>query len=249
MKKIENIKYSDCPECLLDIYLPDSEKFSTFVYFHGGGLENGDKTDANVLAEYLVKHNVAVVSANYRMYPKAKYPDYIEDAAKCVCWTIENIKDYGSCDDIYVGGSSAGAYISMLLCFDKKYLSKYNILPTDIAGYIHDAGQPTSHFNVLREKGIEPKRVIVDETAPLYHIGAEENYSQMMFIVSDNDMESRLEQTMLTKSTLKRFGYDADVKIMHGNHCEYVGKENENGESILGEIIYSYIDMWKKERM
>lgn len=247
MKIIKDISYAEYDECQLDIYLPDNDLFSVFVYFHGGGLESGDKIEANVLAKYLVKHNIAVVSANYRMYPSAKFPEYVEDAAKCVSWTIENINNYGSCKDIYIGGSSAGGYISMLLCFDKKYLSQYKIMSTDITGYIHNAGQPTAHFNVLREKGIDTRRVIVDETAPLYHIDSEGDYSKMIFIVSDNDMENRLEQIMLTQSTLKHFGYDVDVKVIHGCHCEYVEKENDKGESILGKIIYSYIDMWKKD--
>ena len=247
MRLIKDICYSNYSECLLDIYLPESEKFCVFVYFHGGGLEKGDKTDVKVFAEYLVKNNVAVVSANYRMYPNAKYPEYILDSAKCVSWVFENISNYGKCEGIYVGGSSAGAYISMLLCFDKTYFAQYNIMPTDIAGYIHDAGQPTVHFNVLRERKIDSRRVIVDESAPIYHVGTETNYSKMLFIVSDNDMENRFEQTMLMQSTLKHFGFVADVKIMHGNHCKYINKKDENEESIFGRIIYSYINKWKKE--
>ena len=32
---------------------------------------------------------------------------------------------------------------------------------------------------------------------------------------------------------------------MHGSHCEYVEKINDVGNSILGEIIYSYIEAWE----
>lgn len=245
MKVIKDIKYSNYPECLLDIYLPDSDEFSVFVYFHGGGLVSRDKSDAKVLAEYLTQHNVAVVSADYRMYWDAKFPDFLEDAAACVSWVFANMKDYGNCEKVYVGGSSAGGYISMMLCFDKKYLSAHGLLPTDIAGYIHDAGQPTSHFNVLCEQKIDPRRVIIDETAPIYHVGTEESYSNMVFIISDNDMEGRFEQTMLMEATLKHFGHSVDMKHMHGSHCEYVEKIDDEGNSILGEIIYSHIEKWR----
>ena len=47
----------------------------------------------------------------------------------------------------------------------------------DFAGFIHDAGQPTSHFNVLKELGKDSKRIIVDETAPMYFVGMDETYS------------------------------------------------------------------------
>ena len=244
MKIIEDIKYSNDDACRLDLYLPNCDSFDLFIYFHGGGLQSGDKKEANVLAEYLTNKKIAVVSANYRIYPDAKYPDYLIDGAKCVSWTFSNISTYGTCNHIYVGGSSAGAYISMMLGFDKKYLSAYGIDPYDIMGFVHDSGQPTCHFNILRERGIDTKRIIVDESAPLYHVGTEEKYSDMVFIVSDNDMPNRYEQTMLMQSTLRDFGHDADVKVMHGTHSQYIQEKN-NGDSVLGIVIYSYIEKWK----
>ena len=227
----------------LDVHLPDSKEFSTFVYFHGGGLENGNKTAAYSFAEYLNKRNVAVVGVDYSKYPNAKYPDFIEDAAEAVAWTFKNISKYGDCKDIYVGGSSAGGYLSMMLCFDNKYLSKCGLNPLDVKGYIHDAGQPTAHFNVLRERGIDSRRVIIDESAPLYYVGEAEEYSDMLFIVSDNDMQNRLEQIELTISTLKHFGHEDNIslKMMHGTHCHYNHAVDDDGESLFGKIIYSFI--------
>jgi len=179
MKIIKDICYSDIghESQKLDIYLPDSNEFSVFIYFHGGGIESGDKADVPELINYLVSKDIAVVSANYRMYPTAVFPEYLRDAAGAVAWVKNNIGEYGICDKIYVGGSSAGGYISMMLCFDKKYLLPYGINPAEISGYIHDAGQPTTHFNVLRERGLDSRRVIVDEAAPVYFVGLEKEYA------------------------------------------------------------------------
>lgn len=52
----------------LDIYLPESEEFAVVLYFHGGGIEAGDKSGEKILFNYLVSQGIAVVSANYRMY-------------------------------------------------------------------------------------------------------------------------------------------------------------------------------------
>ena len=60
---------------------------------------------------------------------------------------------------------------------------------------------------MLKYSGEDSRRVIVDESAPLYHIGTQKEHSPMRFIVSDNDMENRLEQTELVLSTLKHFEY------------------------------------------
>jgi hypothetical protein len=130
-----------------------------------------------------------------------------------------------------------------MLCFDKRYLGKYGLIPTDFAGFVLDAGQPTCHFNVLRERGIDGRRIIVDESAALYHVGTDEKYPPMLIIYSDNDMQNRPEQTVLLVSTLKHFGHvdNVTVKMMHGNHCEYISKMDEQGESVFGKLLYEYI--------
>lgn len=244
MKILTDVCYNEKTKQLLDVYLPETEEFAVVLYFHGGGIESGDKSREKIFFEYMVSQGVAVVSANYRMYPVAKYPDFLVDAADATAWVFDNLGKYGKIKGIYVGGSSAGGYISQMLCFDKTWLSNHEIKPTDIAGFIHDAGQPTCHFNVLRERGVDTRRVIVDEAAPLYHIGEDEQYPPMLIIVSDNDMQNRYEQTMLMLSTLKHFGHSQKVqlKIMNGTHCAYVNAADQNGESVFGKIVAEFIN-------
>ena len=244
MNKIADIVYGNLDSVhKLDLYLPDCTASSVFVYFHVGGLECGDKEDvANVFAPYLTERGIAVITADYRMYPSSKYPDFIYDAAQAVAWADRYMREELNCNRLYVGGSSAGGYLSMMLCFDKRYLASVGLDNSSIFGYFHDAGQPTAHFNVLKYAGIDSRRIIVDETAPLYFIGMEKEYPRMRFIVSDNDMENRYEQTMLVQSTLSHFGYkDFDHVIMHGKHCEYCRKLDDNGESVFGKMIYDFI--------
>jgi len=241
VRLISDICYSEVghQEQYLDIYLPDKDSFKVFVYIHGGGIVSGDKFMAKEVGEYVAEQGIAFVSINYRMYPHAKYPQFICDAAQAVSWVYANIGEYGNCEGIYIGGSSAGGYISMMLCFDESYLAPYKIPDGVIKGYIHDAGQPTTHFNVLKERGVDPRRVIIDEAAPLFHIGKADSYPPMMFIVSDNDMQNRYEQTQLVLSTLKHFGYDEEkiqYRLMHGTHCHY----SETTE--FGKIICEFIE-------
>lgn len=244
MKTIFDVCYNEKTKQCLDIYLPKNSKFSVMVYFHGGGLKSGDKHNIKPFCDYLVFHGIAVVSVNYRMYPNAKYPDFLEDSADAVAWVFENIGKYGEIRGIYVGGSSAGGYISQMLCFDKSWLSNRGIRSTNIAGFIHDAGQPTCHFNVLRERGLDTRRVIIDNSAPLYHICEDAQYPPMLIIVSNDDMQNRYEQTILLVSTLKHFGHfkKVQLKVMNGKHCAYVGATDQNGESIFGKIVKEFIE-------
>ena len=240
MKIIKDICYGKYgfSEQYLDLYIPDRESFKVFLYMHGGGIIAGDKSDAEVVGKYVAEQGIAFVSVNYRMYPQATYPQFICDAAEAVSWVYKNIGQYGTNEGIYIGGSSAGGYISMMLCFDDKYSAQYKIPDEVIKGYIHDAGQPTTHFNVLRERDIDSRRIIVDEAAPLFHIGTAQSYPPMMFIVSNNDMKNRYEQTQLVLSTLRHFEYDESqiqYRLMHGRHCEY------SKTVVMGEIICEFI--------
>lgn len=244
MKTITNIAYGTHPRQMLDLYLPDDEGFPLMVYIHGGGLEGGRKEDVTVCGQQLADRGIGFVSVEYRLYPEAKYPEFIEDVAAAVAWVKAHRAAYGAGEAWYIGGSSAGGYLSMMLCFDRRWLAPYGIDPAEVTGWIHDAGQPTTHFNVLRERGVDTRRLIVDEAAPLYHIGCAEQIAPMLFLVSDNDMENRYEQTQLVLSTLKHFRYDQSriqLKVLHGTHCHYVVTVREDGISPIADLITEYI--------
>ncbi len=251
MKIINDITYTQLghPRHKLDVYVPDCDTFPVFVYFHGGGIQGGNKGPSKFL-ETLAESGIGVVSANYRMYPEAHYPEFICDAAAAVAWAQNNMGEYGTVTGIFVGGSSAGGYLSQMLCFDKKYLAPYKIDPDNLAGYIHDAGQPTVHFNVLRERGIDSKRILVDEAAPLYHVTEGRDYAPMCILSSEFDIENRLEQTKLLISTLKHMGADmekVEFNYMEGwRHCKYVNTLNAEGVNEFVEIIKKFINKYTK---
>ena len=248
MREFKNIAYGNDSAQKLDVYLPDGEVKATFVYFHGGGLECGDKSCAEIFAPYLTQRGIAVISANYRMYPQFKCPDFIYDAADAVAFAKSYAERDLECNKLYVGGSSAGGYLSMMLCFDRKYLANIGLDNRSISGYFHDAGQPTAHFNVLKYSGLDPRRTIIDDTSALYYVGLEDKYPPMRFVVSDNDMKNRYEQTMLMLSTLDHFGYKGfDHVVMHGTHCHYCEKCDQNGDGVLGKMIFDFIEKVERE--
>lgn len=251
MKIIKNVSYGDLqhPSQMLDIYLPQNNSFAVLIYFHGGGIESGDKSNGqDTYFKDLVNNGIAVVSANYRMYPDAKYPEFIEDAASAVAWSMNNMKNYGKPKAYFIGGSSAGGYLSQMLCFDKRYLLRHNIDSDLINGYIHNSGQPTVHFNVIRERGLDTRSVLIDEAAPLYFVNNVRKYAPMQILFAENDMENRPEQTRLLISTMKHFGCNMDkidVRYMEGyKHCEYDSMIDDAGKSVYAEIISGFINKY-----
>lgn len=242
MRSYKDILYKE--GLCLDVHLPEVDEFDVFVYFHGGGLCEGSRKGVEVFATTLAKRGIATVSVEYSMYPDAKYPDFIVDSADSIRWVKDNLSTYGKVGKVYVGGSSAGAYISMMLCFDKRYLLNAGVQPDYIDGYIHDAGQPTVHFNVLVEHGLDGKRVLVDERSPMYFVGTDESYPPMLYIVANQDMPGRYEQTMLMINTLSRFGHADKTKlvVMDGRHCSYTKRADDNGEGVLANLILEFVE-------
>lgn len=248
MRTYKDIPYTDSEDTrLIDLYLPDGECSAVFLYFHGGGLEWGSREEAANIPGFIddmTSAGFGVASAEYRMYPEAKFPEFIEDAALAVKFMKTHIGEYCDCKKLIVGGSSAGGYISMMLCYDKKYLESVGISPNDIDGYVFDAGQPTVHFRVLKERGIDYRKIIVDDAAPLYHVGDAESYPPIQLIVSDNDIDNREEQTYLLIGTMKHFRYDISkvhLAKTHGKHVWYTKAPTENGSSVYGNIIIPFI--------
>ena len=251
-------KYADLPyladglkEHLLDVYLPDGEgrEYPVFLFFHGGGLTGGGKGIPG--APELTARGIACASAAYRLYPRASYPDFVNDAADAVDALMHRMGDVIRPTAIYIGGASAGAYLSMMLCFATQFLRARGIEPGEISGYFHDAGQPTVHFNVLKERGVDPRRVIVDEAAPLYYVGTEETYPPMMILTSDKDMENRPEQLELLISTLRHFRIDPSLYTFYqyeGTHCQIDVMQNEKGENLFGLKVAEFIHATEEKK-
>jgi len=240
MQKKDIFYWNESERNVLDIFLPDGEVKGVYIYIHGGGINSGNKeciSDEQV--NRLTAGGIAVVCPNYRLYPDAKYPEFIEDVAAVAAWVKNHPEEVKGCQKVIIGGSSAGGYLSMMLYFDDRYLGKYGLSCRDFAGFVLDAGQPTAHFNVLRERGLDTRRVIVDESAPLYHIEEYAGQPPMLIFVADNDMENRYEQTVLLLSTLKHFHYPQEIitYIYKENctHCCYLADEEYADE------VYAFI--------
>jgi len=197
--------------CVLDIYHPTNKNgFATVVWFHGGGLKNGNKRIPNRLK----RQGIAVVAVNYRLYPKAKAPSYLEDSAAAVAWTFKNIESLGGdAKKIFVSGSSAGGYLTTMIGLDKRWLSAHDIDADSIAGLIPLAGQMLTHFTVREEQGIDSTTMVIDDLAPLSHLRS--NAPPILLVTGDREQEmlGRYEENAYMYRMLKVVGH-RDVRLL-----------------------------------
>jgi len=200
--------------CVLDLYYPDNkERFPTVVWFHGGGLSSGNKSIPAELRE----QGMAVVAANYRLFPKVKAPVYIEDAAAAVAWVFNHIEEFGGNPDlVFITGHSAGGYLCSMVGLDKRWLMKHEIDANRIAGLIPFSGHTITHFTVRKERGIEGTQPVVDDLAPLYHV--RKDAPPLLLITGDRELEmmGRYEENAYMMRMMKVVGHP-DTRLFEMN--------------------------------
>lgn len=191
--------------CVIDICYPlNKTGFATIVWFHGGGLTGGSKS----FPKELLGQGYCLVAVNYRLYPKVKSPEYIEDAAAATAWVFNNITALGGDSSlIFVSGHSAGGYLTSMIGLDKRWLKAWNIDADRIAGLIPLSGQVITHFAIRDERRIPQTQPVIDSLAPLFHVRADA--PPMLLITGDRELEmlGRYEENAYMMRMMKIAGH------------------------------------------
>ena len=242
MKTITDIRYGSRENSLLNLYLPDGACRALVIWFHGGGLEHGSRKNIR-FAEQLALSGVGCASVEYRMYPEAAFPDFLEDAAQAAAYVLERRKEMGDPEKIYISGASAGAWITLMLAMDPSRLEKAGADRKEIAGYISDSAQITTHFNVLRERHMDTRLERIDEAAPIFYLTDACPVDDLLLIWYTDDMPCRPEQNRLFLKALKRFFPERNIRGVElpGKHCSGCKEKNEKGTYPYADEVLRFI--------
>lgn len=144
---------------LLDVYRPRDGAREAPVLFqiHGGGWTIGDKRQqALPLMTHLAARGWVCVAANYRLSPKATFPDHIIDAKLALRWILEHAGEYGGdARFVAVTGGSAGGHLSSLLALtpnDPEYQPGFEDIDTRVQACVPFYGV----YDWCDELGIDP---------------------------------------------------------------------------------------------
>ncbi len=124
---LEDIEYAKYPNkkgelepLTLDIYRPkhlsNGEKLPIFIYIHGGGWTIGSKDDHGITAVCeMAKRGWLSININYRLSPRATFPEQIIDVKRAIHWAKTEGQKYGANPNIcVVAGGSAGGHLAAL---------------------------------------------------------------------------------------------------------------------------------------
>jgi acetyl esterase/lipase len=103
---------------LLDIVLPreSGSDRPALLQIHGGGWIIGEKEQqAGPLMNHLAERGWVCFAMNYRLSPRARFPDHIVDVKRAIAWFREHAREYGADPNfLAVTGGSAGGHLSAL---------------------------------------------------------------------------------------------------------------------------------------
>jgi acetyl esterase/lipase len=121
VKRIKNLEYVEDGNrrhrC--DIYrsVEVREGAPVLLQIHGGGWMISNKNEqGHPLMYHLAARGWVCVAINYRLSPKATWPDHIVDCKRALAWIRAHIAEYGGDPDyVVVTGGSAGGHLTALM--------------------------------------------------------------------------------------------------------------------------------------
>lgn len=137
------IPYGPAERQKLDIYWPlaPAKSNAVIVFLYGGSWKSGERRNYRFVGQALASRGYSVVIPDYRLYPEAQFPDFVEDAAAAIGWVHREFRHRsGDPDCIIVIGHSAGAHIAALIALDDKYLGNAGVPDGSLAGWVGLAG-------------------------------------------------------------------------------------------------------------
>lgn len=145
VERVRNLAYADVRRRnLLDVYRNKHHPTGCpiLIYVHGGGWSTVSNKDhqGKPLMLHLAARGWVCFAPNYRLSPRATFPDHIVDVKKAIAWVRANAEQFGGDPNfIVIGGGSAGGHLSALAALtpnDAEYQPGFEDADTSLAACV-----------------------------------------------------------------------------------------------------------------
>lgn len=115
----EGLAYGEGPRRRLDLYSPAGAPADAplLVFFYGGAWQTGRREEYGFLGRTLAARGMRVAVPDYRVWPEARWPDFLQDAAAAVAWLRREVPAR-----TVLMGHSAGGFLAGALALDPRWL-------------------------------------------------------------------------------------------------------------------------------
>ena len=117
--RVRDIAYGDDRAMRLDVYKPSAPGVLRpgIMSVHGGAWLIGSKREQGIpLLNHLAANGWVGLNVDYRLSPRAKFPDHLLDVKRAIKWYREHAEEHGADPDfLCVTGGSAGGHLAALV--------------------------------------------------------------------------------------------------------------------------------------
>lgn len=127
----------------LDVYVPAGKAANrpVVVFWYGGSWQTGSRSEYRFVGAALAERGFVTVLPDYRLYPKVRFPEFLDDGARAVAWVQQHAQEYGGDPQrVVLMGHSAGAHIAAYLALKPEALTSAGARPEWVAGLVGLAG-------------------------------------------------------------------------------------------------------------
>lgn len=152
------------PRNRLDVYAPraGAERAPVLLQIHGGGWVIGNKREqALPLMTHMAARGWICVAANYRLSPRATFPDHLIDLKRAIRWIRDEIEAFGGDPEfIAATGGSAGGHLSSLVGLtanDPEYQPGFEEVDTSVRAVVPFYGvyDFSNHYGLQAAHGMD----------------------------------------------------------------------------------------------
>ncbi|HEY5312139.1 MAG TPA: alpha/beta hydrolase, partial [Pirellulales bacterium] len=236
---------------ILDVYAPAEGQDHPIVFWiHGGGWQQGNKTQVQVKPQAFVDRGFVFVATNYRFVPNVTIKQIAEDVAKAIRWTHDHAKEYGGDPNtIFVMGHSAGAQLAALICTDGRYLKAEGLSLAILKGCVPVDGDT---YDVPLQIATEPAKSAAShaqkfgdaasqkDLSPVTHVASGQGIPPFLILYVAGNPLTGAQAERLAKA-LQEVGISAKVVAgegkTHGTINADLGLPNDKPTQALWEFL------------
>ncbi|MBC2665156.1 alpha/beta hydrolase [Novosphingobium flavum] len=122
-----DIAYAPGDRRALDIYAParPGPPRAVIVYLYGGAWTSGAKAQYAWVGAGLARQGYVAVIPDYRIYPPATWPSFLQDSARALAFVKAHIAQYGGDPaKLVLVGHSSGAFNALSLAVEPRWLDE-----------------------------------------------------------------------------------------------------------------------------
>jgi acetyl esterase/lipase len=261
VRRTKNIQYVDdgSRRHRLDVYRHKGTRATApvLLQIHGGGWMIGNKDQQGLpLMYHLASQGWVCVAINYRLSPKATWPDHLVDCKRALAWIREHISEYGGDPEyVVVTGGSAGGHLTAMMGLtanDPQYQPGFEDADTTVRamipfyGVFDWTGSTNKRDNGLREaleryivkKPLDEARDVYISASPMFRIT--EDAPRALIVHGDLDTLAPIEQARAFVDRLRDISRRdvVYVELRGAHHAFEVFNSIRTMHAIAGVSLY-----------